>query len=74
VPIERADSPRRSRRRARLHVGERKGPLVSEFGDPLVGRTIAVRALRLDADQHRFVTALRALQRARFSANCRRFR
>jgi Prolyl oligopeptidase, N-terminal beta-propeller domain len=43
--------------------GER--PLIRQFRDALVGRPVAVRAVSLDADQHRAPAALRALQRRR---------
>ena len=47
------------------HLRRRERPLIGELGDPLVGRPVAVRALRLDADEHRLVAALRRLHRRR---------
>src|SRR5258708_23920302 len=44
---------RRGGRRARLHIRQRERPLVGELRNPLIGRPISVRSLRLDANQHR---------------------
>src|SRR6266478_2776705 len=57
--------PRRGGWRGAFHVRERKSPLVGELGDPLVGRTIPVRALRFDADEDRAIASLTGLQRRR---------
>jgi 3-oxoadipate enol-lactonase len=45
-------------------VGGGERPLIGELGDPLVGRPAAVRALRLDPDQHRPIAA--AIPAARY--------
>src|SRR5690348_16454809 len=43
------------------HVRGDEGPLIGQFGNLLIGRTVAVRTLGFDPDQNRTIARLRSL-------------
>src|SRR5437868_13830426 len=61
----RADNQLRRNLRRHSSVRGRECPLVRQLGDPFISRTIAVRCLRLDANQNGLRAGLRRLHRRR---------